>query len=643
MNPPVKIRMKESICICLLVVFACANSAHADTCKTYTDGSWTCGPVCTVTGKTNCWKMLSNRLEDTDADGIPNKCDPDSPYNYDPGPHGDCDGDGITNINDPDSTEYDPYADEADFDGDTIPNGEDETPGFGILSDDDNDGTVNICDHDSSDYSEINCAYYDFDFDGIQNYCDSDTKSKGGFDPTSGCPNLADLRNEDWDGDGIPNYKDQDLIGGSQDWVVDDKYKPHADSDGDGTPNVNDPDSEAYDETDEDSDADGDGIPNKEDHEESTDDQCPEGQVAAAFGSNAYAAAHSASKSEITCVPSTCLDSDSDGVCDQCDPFPQHSQYYSNLVMTKKWVKGGNYCAYTYTTTEYYMSRPDGVYSDNITFGPGHEANAVKDSAGNVTGILGCTAVGVAGRALYPQKCSTTCDSCSQAEDTVDWSAPAIAEEEPEEEADDATTDSDNNGIPDKFEADKTGGADVDNDGLDDKYDSFIDLDNDGEDDTGYTGGDTNGDGIKDSYQVVGGSGTSTDSQNIAGMADALARLTDALGLGSSDSPGEEEGGYSPIGNNAFATPYGKEGGDISNRFNQFLSNVENSDLFSFSSAFFDSLPSGGSPTYTIEAGQYGTHTVDLEESFGSGLPILKSVLLVCFGYLSIRAIIMKR
>ncbi len=637
MNLPMKIQMKKLILICLPLVFASANSAHA-VCKTYTDGSWSCSS-CTTTGQTNCWNRLKDRLGDDDADGVLNKCDPDSPYNYDPGPHGDCDGDGITNINDPDSTEYAPYADEADYDGDGIPNGEDETPGFGILSDDDNDGTVNLCDHDSSDYNELNCAYYDFDFDGVQNYCDSDTKDKGGFSPTSGCPNLADLRNEDWDGDGIPNYKDQDLIGGSNDWIVDDKYKPNADSDGDGIPNINDPDSEGYDENDENSDADGDGIPNKEDHEESTDDQCPEGQVAAAFGANAYAAVSNAAKSEIKCVPSACLDSDSDGVCDKCDPFPQNSQYYSNLVMTKKWVKGGNYCAYTYTTTEYYMSRPDGVYSDNITFGPGHEANAVKDSAGNVVSILGCTAVGVAGRALYPQKCSTTCDSCSQAEDTVDWSAPAVAEEE----TDDATTDSDNDGIPDKFDADKTGGTDADNDGIDDKYDSSVDVDNDGKDDNGYTGTDTNSDGIKDSYQVVGSSGTSTDSQNIAGIASALDKLTDAMGLGTSDSPGEDAGSYSPIGNNSFLTPYGKEGGDISNRFNQFLNNIENSDLFSFSADFFDSLPSGGSSTYTIEAGQYGTHEVNLEESFGSGLPILKSILLVCFGFLSIRAIIMKR
>jgi len=36
MNPPVKIQMKESICICLLLVFAYANSVHADTYKTYT-------------------------------------------------------------------------------------------------------------------------------------------------------------------------------------------------------------------------------------------------------------------------------------------------------------------------------------------------------------------------------------------------------------------------------------------------------------------------------------------------------------------------------------------------------------------------------------------------------------------------------
>ena len=100
---------------------------------------------------------------------------------------------------------------------------------------------------------------------------------------------------------------------------------------------------------------------------------------------------------------------------------------------------------------------------------------------------------------------------------------------------------------------------------------------------------------------------------------------------------------FSEISDNPFSAIYDPGPFDIPTRFTTFLGNVKSSGLFSFSSAFFDSLPGGGSPVYTVQAGHYGTHTVDLSDTMSTGLAVLKTILLACFGFLSIRAVIMKR
>ena len=105
----------------------------------------------------------------------------------------------------------------------------------------------------------------------------------------------------------------------------------------------------------------------------------------------------------------------------------------------------------------------------------------------------------------------------------------------------------------------------------------------------------------------------------------------------------ETEEKFNQIPTNSFEPPYDPGPFDIPTRFTTFLSHVKSSGLFSFSSAFFNSLPSGGSPVYTVEAGIYGTHTIDLSDTMTGGLAVLKSILLACFGFLSIRAVIMKR
>ena len=100
---------------------------------------------------------------------------------------------------------------------------------------------------------------------------------------------------------------------------------------------------------------------------------------------------------------------------------------------------------------------------------------------------------------------------------------------------------------------------------------------------------------------------------------------------------------FSPITDTAFVEPYNPGEFDIPARFTTFLNNVQSSGLFSFSNDFFNSLPGGGSPIFEIEGGMFGSHRIDLSETMNGGLAVLKTVLLALFGFLSIRAVIMKR
>ena len=123
--------------------------------------------------------------------------------------------------------------------------------------------------------------------------------------------------------------------------------------------------------------------------------------------------------------------------------------------------------------------------------------------------------------------------------------------------------------------------------------------------------------------------------------AQAAADAAKAAEEAAKEEPAEET--FSPISDTAFAEPYNPGEFDIPARFTTFLNNVKASGLFSFSNDFFNSLPGGGSPVYEIEAGRYGHHSIDLSVTLSTGLAILKTILLACFGFLSIRAVIMKR
>jgi hypothetical protein len=132
-----------------------------------------------------------------------------------------------------------------------------------------------------------------------------------------------------------------------------------------------------------------------------------------------------------------------------------------------------------------------------------------------------------------------------------------------------------------------------------------------------------------------------------AQQAAANAAIANVAQAEQAQNPPEEETPpetFPPINPAAFAEPYDPGPYDIAERFSSFLNTVKSSGLFSFSSSFFNSLPGGGSPVYTVDGGQtFGSHTIDLSQTMSVGLAVLKTILLACFGFLSIRAVIMKR
>nr|WP_321467272.1 hypothetical protein [uncultured Desulfobulbus sp.] len=142
-------------------------------------------------------------------------------------------------------------------------------------------------------------------------------------------------------------------------------------------------------------------------------------------------------------------------------------------------------------------------------------------------------------------------------------------------------------------------------------------------------------------YNIDGTEYTTTTTTNYDSDGNATGTTT-TQSQGSSDDET-----FSTITPNGFTESYSPSDTefDIPDRFTDFLTNVKSSGLFSFSSDFFNSLPSGGSSVFVIEGGDTfgGSHSIDLSETMTGGLAVAKAVLLALFGFLSIRAIIMKR
>lgn len=137
---------------------------------------------------------------------------------------------------------------------------------------------------------------------------------------------------------------------------------------------------------------------------------------------------------------------------------------------------------------------------------------------------------------------------------------------------------------------------------------------------------------------------SATTIQNIsnANPSDTAAATASATATANATA-NENKETFNRVPADAFATPYAKDPVSFTDRLNTFFTNVKSSPLFSFSQGFFNSIPGGGSPVFHVPAGIYGDHYYDMSETMTAGLAVMKAVLLCIFGFLSIRAVIMKR
>ena len=69
---------------------------------------------------------------------------------------------------------------------------------------------------------------------------------------------------------------------------------------------------------------------------------------------------------------------------------------------------------------------------------------------------------------------------------------------------------------------------------------------------------------------------------------------------------------------------------------------MENSGLFALPNEFANSIPGGGTSTYTVDLGSYGTFTGDLAD-YSDQIAVVKTVLLLVFSFLSIRVVMLRR
>lgn len=82
--------------------------------------------------------------------------------------------------------------------------------------------------------------------------------------------------------------------------------------------------------------------------------------------------------------------------------------------------------------------------------------------------------------------------------------------------------------------------------------------------------------------------------------------------------------------------------GDFGVRLQTFTGGIQATGLWGAPTAFFNGVPSGGSPLITFNAGRFGNQTIDYSKS-ATLLAILRSAILICFGYWSLRVVVLKR
>jgi len=139
------------------------------------------------------------------------------------------------------------------------------------------------------------------------------------------------------------------------------------------------------------------------------------------------------------------------------------------------------------------------------------------------------------------------------------------------------------------------------------------------------------------------------NAQRLADALRELARIVDEhtrLGLIGDGDGDEDDEDFGDISGNGFdaSTSYGTLTDDdfsLGNRFQTFFNQMRTTAVFSLPNQFLTGLPSGGSSTMSFNGGRFGNHTFDFA-TFSSLWTTLKTIILVLFGWFSIRIVTLK-
>ena len=78
-------------------------------------------------------------------------------------------------------------------------------------------------------------------------------------------------------------------------------------------------------------------------------------------------------------------------------------------------------------------------------------------------------------------------------------------------------------------------------------------------------------------------------------------------------------------------------------RLDCFMEKVQSTNFFSLIGNPADDIPLYGSPQMQVDLGSYGTYDYDFEAVFGTSITVLRSILLIISGWVSLRLLILKK
>lgn len=80
---------------------------------------------------------------------------------------------------------------------------------------------------------------------------------------------------------------------------------------------------------------------------------------------------------------------------------------------------------------------------------------------------------------------------------------------------------------------------------------------------------------------------------------------------------------------------------EYTSRFNQFISTMRTSGIFSMPQQVFGNIPGGGTSTFNFAFGRFGNHTFDLS-SYGAAISVLRTLFLIIFSIIGFKIIALK-